>query len=128
MRNEGAKAAEGIVEHSFVDHGVEVADEELSAHFDGLLFVCAGLVDSDGLAIQADLVHDTGGIVGIFFRVELDEAIALVRLSDPILRQVHVGYAASLEEELPDESIGYSFIEVANIDGAVFVLLPVAGT
>lgn len=127
MCNEGAKAAKSIVEHSLVDHRVEIADEEFSAHFDGLLLVCAGLVDADGLAIQAHLVHDTSSIVGVFFRVELNKAIALVGLGDAVFGKVDIGYAAGLEEELPDQRIGYSLVEVTDVDGAVFVLLPVAG-
>ena len=127
MRDEGAKATKGIVEHSFVDHRVEIADEEFGAYFDGLLLVGAGFVDSDGLAIQAHLVHDRGCIVGVFFRIELDEAIALVRLGDAVFGKVDVGNAAGLEEELPDQRIGHPLVEVADVDGAVFVLLPVAG-
>jgi hypothetical protein len=37
---ESAEAGEGVVEGFFVDERVEVADEELSAYFDGFLFVC----------------------------------------------------------------------------------------
>ena len=124
---ERTETAKGVVKHSLVDHGVEVANEEFSTHFDGFLFVSAGLVDADGFAVEADLVHDTGGIVGVFFGVELDETIALVGLSDAVFGEVDVGYAAGLEEEFPDKSIGHSFVEVADVDGAVFVLLPVAG-
>ena len=38
--DEGAEAREGFVEGLFVDEGVEVADEELGAYFNGLLLVC----------------------------------------------------------------------------------------
>jgi hypothetical protein len=40
---QGAEAGEGVVEGFFVDEGVQVADEEFGAYFDGLLFVCWGL-------------------------------------------------------------------------------------
>lgn len=42
--NERAEARESVIEGLFVDEGVEVTDEELSAHFGGLLLVCGGLV------------------------------------------------------------------------------------
>jgi hypothetical protein len=37
---QGAEAGEGVVQGLFVDEGVEVADEELGAYFDGFLLVC----------------------------------------------------------------------------------------
>jgi hypothetical protein len=41
--DERAEARECVVEGLLVDEGVQVADEELSSDFDGLLLVCGGL-------------------------------------------------------------------------------------
>lgn len=43
-RDQGAETREGVVEGFFVDKRVEVADEQLGAHFDCFLLVCRGLV------------------------------------------------------------------------------------
>ena len=40
----GTETREGVVEDFFVDERVEIADEELRAHFDRFLLVCRGLV------------------------------------------------------------------------------------
>ena len=38
-----------------------------------------------------------------------------------------VNNGAGLEHEFPDERVGAAFIEVADVEGAVFVLVVVAG-
>lgn len=78
--DEGTEAGEGFVEHFFVHQRVQVANEELGADLDRLLLVGARLVDSDGLSIQSDLVHDFCCVVCVLFAYKLDEAVALMGL------------------------------------------------
>ena len=96
LGNECTEAAEGVVEHTFVDHRVKVADEELGTYLDGFLLVGGGFVDTNGLAEKAHLVHDPSSVVSVFFREELDKAIALVGLGDSVFGEVNVCYAAGL--------------------------------
>ena len=96
LSNECAEAAEGVVEHTFVDHRVKVAHEELGAYLDRFLLVGGGLVDTNGLAEKAHLVHDSSSVVSVLFREELNEAIALVGLGDSVFGQVNVCYATGL--------------------------------
>lgn len=101
-RDETAKPRETVEQDLLIHHRVQVSDEELGTDLDRLLLVGASLVDTDGLAIEADLVHDLGGIVGFFLALEFDEAVALVGLGNAIFRKVDVLDAASLEHELPN--------------------------
>ena len=96
LGDECAEAAKGVVEHTFVDHRVKVAHEELGAYFDGFLLVGGGFVDTNGLAEEAHLVHNPSSVVSVLFEGELDEAIALVGLGDSVFGEVDVGYAAGL--------------------------------
>ena len=48
------------------------------------------LVDSDGLAIEFDHIHDLDGIVCILLSHELYKPIALVELCDAVTRHVHI--------------------------------------
>lgn len=124
-RDEGAEATEGIVQDLLVDHGVQVADEQLGADLEGLLLVSRGLVDTQGLAVQTDAVHDLGGVVSVHLAVELDKAEALVQLGDAVLGQVHVDDGAGLHHQLPYHGIAGALVDVANVDRGFFVLLPV---
>jgi hypothetical protein len=126
--HERAKPAECVVQCLLVHHGVQIPDEELGADFDALLLVGRSLVDADGLAEEAHLVHDFGGIFGVFFCLELDEAIALMGLGDSVFRQMDVNDATSLEHELPYQWIGNALVEIPNIDGGFFILLPSSKT
>lgn len=89
------------------------------------MLISRSLVDTDRLAPEADLVHDFGGIVGVLFADELDEAEALVCLGDAVFGQVDVDDAAGLEHEFPYELVGDALVEVADVDGGFLVLFPV---
>lgn len=39
-RGQAAEAAESLEQDALVDHGIQVSDEELSAHVQSLLLVC----------------------------------------------------------------------------------------
>lgn len=119
-----AKAAKGVVEDLLVDHGVEVADEELGADLVGLLLVSAGLVDAQRLAVQLNAVHDVGRVLGVGGRAELDEAEALVGLRDAVARHVDVVDGAHLEHDFVDHCGGGALVDVADVDGGIFVLFP----
>jgi hypothetical protein len=73
-----AKAAEGIVKDLLVHRGIEITDEELGTDICGLLLVCGGLVDAQGLSVELDTVDHVGSILGVGRCTELDEAETLV--------------------------------------------------
>lgn len=122
--DEGAEAAEGVVEDLLVNHGVQVADEELGADLEGLLLVGGGFVDAQGFSVESYAIHDLGGIVSIYLSIELDEAEPLVRLCNPVLGQVDVYHRPCLDHQLPDQCIGSTLVDVANVDSSLLVLFP----
>jgi hypothetical protein len=63
-------------------------------------------------------------IFGIFLRLELDEAVALVRTIDAINGKVDALDAAELGHQLRDESYRDTLIKIANIASSLLVLLP----
>jgi len=125
--DQGPETAKGVVERLLVNHGVKVADEELGADLDVALLVGRGLVDTQAAAVEGDIVHELGRIVGLFFGVELDEAEALVLAVDAVDGHVDVADAAGVEHQLVEDARGDALMEVANVDGRLLVLLPVTG-
>lgn len=119
-----SKAAKSIVQDLLVDLGVQISDEELGANLGGPLLVGAGLVDAEGLAVELDAVHDVGSVLGVGGGAELDEAKALVGLGDAIARHVDVVDGAHLEHDFVDHGGGCALVNVADVDGGLFVLLP----
>lgn len=121
-----AELAKRVVERLLVDHGVEVADEQLCANLDVLLLVGRGLVHTDAAAVQTDVVHDLGGVVGLGLGVELDEAKALVLAVDAVDGHVDVAHAAGVEHQLVEDAGGDALMEVSDVDGSLLVLFPAA--
>lgn len=121
-----AELAKRVVERLLVDHGVEVADEQLGANLDVLLLVGRRLVHAHTAAVQRDVVHDLGRVVGLGLGVELDEAEALVLAVDAVDGHVDVAHAARVEHQLVEEPRRDALMEVADVDGGFLVLLPVA--
>lgn len=119
-----SKAAKRIVQDLLVDHGIQISDEQLGAHLGGPLLVGAGLVHAEGLAVELDAVHDVGSVLGIGGGAELDEAEALVGLGDAIARHVDVVDGAHLKHDFVDHGGGCALVDVADVDGGLFVLLP----
>lgn len=124
--SELSKLAKGVVQRLFVDHGVEVADEQLGANLDALLLVCRRLVHAHSAAVQGDVVHDLGGVVGLGLGVELDEAKALVLAVDAVDGHVDISYAAGVEHQLVEEAGRDALMEVSDVDGGFLVLFPAA--
>jgi hypothetical protein len=124
LAQDAAELAEGVVEDLLVDLGVEVVDEELGADVDRLLLVGARLVDANGLAPDADPVEHLGGVLGRGGRVELDEAVALVRLRHAVLRHVHLTHRANLRHQLGEQLLREALVDVADVDRGIFILLP----
>ena len=125
-RDQRAETREGLEQHFLFHHGVQVADEQLCSHAcaasqparalgSSITSVGAGLVDSDRLAPEADLVHDLDGVVGVFLGCELDETVALVGLRDAVLGEVDVDDGSGLQHQLPDLRIGCLLGEVADV-------------
>lgn len=125
--DELAEAQEGVVEGALVDHGVEVADEELGADLDVLGFVGRGLVHADGGVEEAGAVEDGDDIVGVVLGCELDEAEALVLAVDAVDRHVDGAHAAVVVHELGEELLGDIFVDIADVDGRLLVLFPGGG-
>ncbi len=48
------------------------------------------LVHANGLAVELDHIHDLDGIVCIVLSHELDKAVALMQLGDPVTRHVDI--------------------------------------
>mmetsp|Transcript_54190 Transcript_54190/g.108830 ORF Transcript_54190/g.108830 Transcript_54190/m.108830 type:complete len:247 (+) Transcript_54190:132-872(+) len=101
-----SEGGEGVVQHLLVDLGLEVADEQVCAHLVGLL-VLRRLVAADRLAEEPDHVHDLDGVVRVVLVLELDEAVALVRVGDLVARQVDVGDGRALDHQLPQNLLIY---------------------
>jgi hypothetical protein len=118
------EARERVVQNMLGHHGIEVTDEQLGADLDRLLLISRGLVHANRLSVQPDAVHDARGILGVLLADELDEAVALVRLGDAVFGQVDVDDAAGLQHQLPDQAVDDALIEVSDVDGGLFVLLP----
>jgi hypothetical protein len=70
------------------------------------------------------LIHDLGRVLGIFLADELDKAVPLMCLRDSVFGEMHIDYASNLKHEFPDKSVGDAFVEVADVHGGFFVLLP----
>lgn len=123
--NYSPKSAEGLVKHLFSSHGIKVPNEKLRTDFDTFLFVCRRFVHADWFAVKADLIHYPSSIFRIFLTDELDKSISLVRLSDSILRNMNFDNSTCLEHELPQQTVSYSLIEVADVNSGLLVLVPV---
>jgi hypothetical protein len=123
-RHKTAKSAESVIEHLFCNHGVEVTDKQLCPNFHSLLLVGGGFVNSDRLSIQADLIHDPGGIFGVFLADKFYKSIALMGLSNTIFREMHINDSARLQHELPYQTVCDTFVQVTDIDCSFFILLP----
>lgn len=123
-RHEGSELREGIEKDLLVDLLVQVVDEKLGADIRWLLLVGARFVHADGFLMQPNTVQDFGSIVGALGGIELDESIALMRPRDAVHGHVHIVYGAHLGHELPEVGFADALVEVADIDGRVFVLLP----
>lgn len=116
------KCREGLVEQSFVDRWVETTDEQVGANIN-LFAVVGRFVDTDGLAVKLESVHDFACIVGILFGLELGKGIALVRLCDAVFGQVEVDKRTGLDHEFPDDGIGSAIVYVANVAGGILVAI-----
>ena len=123
---EGAELAKGVVKRLLVDHCVEVADKQLGANVDVLLLVCRRLVHPYPAAVQTDVVHDLGRVVGLGLGVELDEAKALVLAVDAVDGHVDVSHAAGVEHQLVQDAGRDALMEVAHVHGGFLVLFPAA--
>lgn len=119
-----AKLGKRIVKDLLVNLGIEVVDEQLSANVDCLLLVGAGLVYADGLAPNSDAVEDLGGILRRGGGIKLDEAVALMCLRYAILRHVYLANRADLCHELREQLLREALVDVAHVDGGIFILLP----
>lgn len=113
-----------IVERLLVHHGVEVTDEQLGADFDIPLLVRGCLVNAYAGAIESDVVHDLGRIVGLFLGMVFDEAEALMLAVDTIDGHVDITHAASVEHQLMENAGRDALMEVTAIDRGFLVLFP----
>lgn len=123
---QGAEAAEGVVEDLLVDGRVEVADEELGADVGTLLLIGRGLVDAQRFPVELDAIHDVGRVLSVGRGAELDETEALMRLGDAVAGHVDVVDGAHLKHDLIYHGRRGALVDVADVDGRVLVLLPVA--
>jgi hypothetical protein len=120
------KLAKGVVECLLVNHAVEVTQEELGANFDVLLLVGRGLVDTDAAAVEGNVVHNLGRIIGLGLGVELDETKTLVLAVDTIDGHVDIAHATGIEHQLVENAGRDALMEITHVNGRLLVLLPVA--
>lgn len=133
--NERPKAREGLVQDLLIHHHVQIAHKQLRPHSvtatkatafvsaDAAALIRARLVHSDGLAPDADLVHDLGGIVGVLLAGKLDKTIALVLPRDTFFGEMNVDDRPHLEHQLPHLLIGAALVEIAHVERAFLVLI-----
>jgi hypothetical protein len=124
-RSQATKTTKSLKQDTLINHVVQISNKQLSANIQRLLLVCRSLVDTNGLAPQANLVHDFGSIVGIFLANKLDKTKALVSLGNAIFGKVDVDNATGLQHQFPDQLVGHALVEVADVDGGLLVLFPV---
>lgn len=96
------------------------------------------LADANGLSVELDHVHDAHGVVRVFLREELDEAVVLHQPGDAVARDVHVHCRAEsgarapapgrpvacpartdragLQEELPEQRLGDALVQAADVE------------
>jgi hypothetical protein len=120
-----SEVAESVVENLLVDHGVQVTNEQVGADLVRLLLVGGGLIDTEILAVELDSVDAFGGVVGIFSRSEFDKAKTLMRLGDSVAGHMDILDRAHLDHDLVNHGGGGPFVDVSDVDGSIFVLLPV---
>lgn len=118
------KSREGIVQDLLIDHMIQTTDEQLSAHLGALLLVGTSFVHTQRFPVELDAVHDGRGVLGVLGGAELDEAEALVGLGYAVAGHVDVDDGAHLEHYFVDHGWGGAFVDVADVDGRVLVLLP----
>ena len=123
-RYQTTKSSKCVVEDLLSDHRVKISNEELCPYFHRFLLVRRSFVDSYGLPIQPDLVHDPRCVFRVFFANELHEAIALVRLGNPVFGKVNVNYSPGLKHKLPYQTVCDTLVKVAYVDCRLLVLLP----
>lgn len=117
-----SKSTESLVESALVHCCIEIADEQVGANVD-LFLVAACLVDSDGFTEEFDSVHDLASILCVLFRLELCKTIPLVGRGDPVFREVDICDGASLQHQLPYESVCTPIVEVSYVARRILVAI-----
>lgn len=121
-----AELTEGVVKDLLINLGVEVVDEQFGADVDRLLLIRTGLVHAKGLAPDTDAVEDFCCIFGRSGGIVLDEAVTLVNSRNAIQGHMDLANRTDLGHELGQELLSEAFIDIADVDGRVFILLPVS--
>ncbi len=78
-------------------------------------------VDSNGFTVEFESVHDFACVVGVGFGLKFGKSVALVRLSDAVFGEMEVDEGARLNHEFPDDGVGGSVVDVANVAGSILV-------
>lgn len=120
-----SEVAESVVENLLVDHWVQVTNEQVGADLVRLLLIGGGLVDTEILAVELDSVDAFGGVVGIFSGSEFDKAKTLMRLGDSVAGHMDILDGTHLDHDLVNHGGGGPLVNVSDVDGSIFVLLPV---
>lgn len=95
-----SESTEDIIEELLVNFRIKIPNKHISAHIE-ILSIGSSLVDTYGLAIELNHIHDLDGVVSILFAHELHKAVALVQLRYAVLGHVHIHHRSCLEEQLP---------------------------
>ena len=92
-----AKTTEHISQHLLVHIVAQITHKNVGADFLSPLILW-GLVDFERFLEEFDKVENFDGVVGIFFGLELDEAVALVLVRNLVSRYVHIYHLSDLQE------------------------------
>lgn len=94
------KSAEGVIQQLLINFWIQVTNKDVGAHIK-VLVMCRSFIDTYGLAIHFDHVHNFDGIVGIFFAEEFHKTIPLMLACDSVFWHVGVDHRPCLQEEFP---------------------------
>lgn len=125
--NNTTESREGLVQQALIDCGVKTANEEVGANVD-LLAVIGSFVNSDGFAVELETIHDFACVVSILLSLKFSECIPLVRLSDAIFRKVKIDEGTSLDHKFPNDGVGSTIIDVADIAGGILIAVELRRT
>lgn len=120
-----SESTECVVQSLLVYTWIKIANEQLCANLDILLLICRCLVHTYPASVKGNIVENFRSIVGFSFCVELDEAETLVLPIDTIDWHIHITYTAGVEHQLVKDARCDALMEITDVYGGFFVLLPV---
>lgn len=88
-----------IIEEFLIDFRIQIADEYIGSNIQVLL-MSGRLIDSDGLAVEFNHVHDANCVFCVFLAEKLDESVTLVIRRNAVLGHVYINDRPGLDKQL----------------------------